>query len=47
MVMGHVHHAFRISHGPHMLLSLGGWLEPLNYGRFHLGVLEHEVFAPA
>ena len=47
LVMGHVHHAFRIDRGPHTMLSLGGWLTPLNYGRFGDGVLEHAVYAPA
>jgi UDP-2,3-diacylglucosamine hydrolase len=47
LVMGHVHHPFRIDRGPHTLLSLGGWLTPLNYGRFAGGVLEHAAYAPA
>jgi UDP-2,3-diacylglucosamine hydrolase len=47
LVMGHVHHAFRIARGPHTLLSLGGWLTPMNYGRFGSGVLEHAVYPPA
>ncbi len=44
LVIGHVHHAFRITRGPYTLLSLGGWLTPLNYGRFNNGVFEqHRV----
>jgi hypothetical protein len=47
LVMGHVHHAFRIARGPHTLLSLGGWLIPMHYGRFAGGVLEHAIYPPA
>lgn len=47
LVMGHVHHPFRIAHGPHTLLSLGGWLTPLNYGRLDNGIVEHAVYGPA
>jgi UDP-2,3-diacylglucosamine hydrolase len=47
LVMGHVHHAFQIARGPHTLVSLGGWLTPMHYGRFAGGVLEPAVYPPA
>lgn len=46
LVIGHVHHAFRITRGPCTMLSLGGWLTPLNYGRFDDGALVPAVFPP-
>jgi UDP-2,3-diacylglucosamine pyrophosphatase LpxH len=47
LVMGHVHHAFRVTQGSHTLLSLGGWLTPLNYGVLRDGMVAHAVFEPA
>lgn len=47
LVMGHVHHPFRIDRNGRTLLSLGGWLEPLNYGLVREGVVVHTTYAPA
>lgn len=45
MVIGHVHHAFQISHGERTLASLGGWLEAEGYGLLQDGRFELLDFA--
>ncbi len=47
LLMGHVHHAFTITHGAHSLMGLGGWLESPTYAIYENGRLERRVFEPA
>jgi UDP-2,3-diacylglucosamine hydrolase len=41
LVMGHVHHAFTAEARGRRLTTLGGWLDPLFYGLWRGGTLEH------
>ncbi len=45
LIIGHVHHAYTATVGDRRLSSLGGWLEPLTYGRWRDGGFEHCVCA--
>lgn len=41
LIIGHVHHACTLAVAKKRLSCLGGWLQHLNYGRWHDGRFEH------